>query len=372
MNASPEGPPNYWDYLNLDKLLSLQGGLEGDDRKLAPDELHFIVVHQVFELWFKLVINELKLARDHLAAPHIPEERIPYVVHHLRRVNEIMRHCVGQFAIMETLTPQDFLAFRDKLMPASGFQSYQMREIEILLGLEDAQRTTEMGVNPLAALERQAKQSPRAQLGLDRIDAARASVPLRRALHNWLYRTPIQGSQPEDPGDQVIVDRFVSSYLKAMQAHQTAGHETQQKVIPDLDLDDAKKRLSGQIAQAWDFLHAADVGSDQRPRVKRIRAALIFIESYRMLPLLAWPRLLIDAVVETEEQFVLFRTRHARMVERVIGRRVGTGGSSGVDYLDATTKYRVFRELWTVRTILLPKRAVPPLEHAERYGFAGV
>ncbi|MEZ6187224.1 MAG: tryptophan 2,3-dioxygenase family protein [Planctomycetota bacterium] len=322
-------------------------------------------------MWFKLVLSELRLARDHLSVPRVPEERIPYVVHHLRRVNEIMRHCVGQFAIMETLTPQDFLAFRDKLMPASGFQSYQMREIEILLGLEDAQRVTE-GINPYSALERQAKESPRAKLGLDRIHAARQALPLRKALHTWLYRTPIQGSTPEDPGDTETVDRFVSAYLKAMQDHHTAGHATQQEVIPDLDIEGAKKRLSGVIAQAWDFLHAADVAAEHRPRVKRIRAALIFIESYRNLPLLAWPRLLIDAVVETEEQFVLFRTRHARMVERVIGRRIGTGGSSGVDYLDATTRYRVFRELWTVRTILLPRRAVPPLEHAERYGFARV
>ncbi|MCA8920155.1 MAG: tryptophan 2,3-dioxygenase [Planctomycetes bacterium] len=370
MSDVREGP-NYWDYLKLDRLLDLQGGLEGDDARLAPDELHFIVVHQVFELWFKLILSELRLARDHLAAPRVPEERIPYVVHHLRRVNEIMRHCVGQFAIMETLTPQDFLAFRDKLTPASGFQSYQMREIEILLGLQDAQRAAEMGINPFGALQRQAKQSPRAQLGLDRIEAARAALPLRSALHNWLYRTPIQGSTPEDPDDVEAVDRFVSSYLKAMQAHHTAGHETRQAVIPDLDLESAKQRLSGVIAQAWDFLHAADVDAESRPRVKRIRAALVFIESYRALPLLAWPRLLIDAVVELEEQFVLWRTRHARMVERVIGRRIGTGGSSGVDYLDATAKYRVFRELWTVRTILLPKRAVPPLENAQRYGFAG-
>ena len=67
---------------------------------------------------------------------------------------------------------------------------------------------------------------------------------------------------------------------------------------------------------------------------------------------------------------MLWRTRHARMVERVIGRRVGTGGSSGVDYLDATTRYRIFTELWTVRTILLPREHLPPLTHPEFYGFA--
>ena len=86
--------------------------------------------------------------------------------------------------------------------------------------------------------------------------------------------------------------------------------------------------------------------------VNRARAGLLFIESYRELPLLAWPRTLIDAVVALEEAMLLWRTSHARMVERIIGRRIGTGGSSGVDYLDMTTRYRIFVDLWAVRTLL--------------------
>jgi tryptophan 2,3-dioxygenase len=78
---------------------------------------------------------------------------------------------------------------------------------------------------------------------------------------------------------------------------------------------------------------------------------------------------LIDAVVEMEEMLVLWRTRHARMVERIIGRRIGTGGSSGVDYLDQTSRVRVFGELWQVRTLLLPGARLPKLEHPEAYGF---
>jgi tryptophan 2,3-dioxygenase len=117
-------------------------------------------------------------------------------------------------------------------------------------------------------------------------------------------------------------------------------------------------------------LQAADVpDAAERPYIRRIRAGILFIESYRDLPLLAWPRLLIDTVVEMEESFVLWRTRHARMVERVIGRRVGTGGSSGVDYLDETARYRIFPELWAVRTLLLPRDALPPLKQADEYSF---
>jgi tryptophan 2,3-dioxygenase len=80
---------------------------------------------------------------------------------------------------------------------------------------------------------------------------------------------------------------------------------------------------------------------------------------------------LVDAIVELEEAMVLFRTHHARMVERMIGRRVGTGGSSGVDYLDATTKYRIFGDLWGVRTILVKAELRPTLLNGEIYGFAG-
>jgi tryptophan 2,3-dioxygenase len=127
-----------------------------------------------------------------------------------------------------------------------------------------------------------------------------------------------------------------------------------------------------EVASGEAFLRAIDVQSeDERARASRIRAAIVFIESYRELPLLAWPREVIDAIVAFEQSFVVFRQRHARMVERVIGKRTGTGGSSGVDYLDSTAlKYRVFREVWAVRTLLVRKGELPALRHPEIYGFA--
>ena len=96
---------------------------------------------------------------------------------------------------------------------------------------------------------------------------------------------------------------------------------------------------------------------------------LLFIESYRELPLLTWPRKLIDGFVELEEAIVKWRHSHARMVERIMGRRVGTGGTSGVDYLDATSRYRIFKDLWGVRTILIKPQNRPVLKHAEFYGY---
>jgi tryptophan 2,3-dioxygenase len=97
---------------------------------------------------------------------------------------------------------------------------------------------------------------------------------------------------------------------------------------------------------------------------------MVFIETYRELPLLAWPREVLDGLVEVEQLFVVWRQRHARMVERVIGRRTGTGGSAGVDYLDQTAlRYRVFRDLWAVRTLQIPLDAAPALANAAFYDF---
>lgn len=361
--------PNYSDYLKLDRLLALQGGLNDDETSVSSDELHFIVVHQVYELWFKLILRELRLGRDALGQPRVAEEMIPVVVHHLRRVNEILALGADQFRVMETLAAQDFLDFRDKLVPSSGFQSFQMREIETLLGLDDAQRVPVGGVDVLAHLRHAAQRSAAGAAALARIERTRAETSLRDALHAWLYRTPIQGSMPADPNDETNVQHFLSEYvdrLIAANARQAEHLMTVGVGAPE----SIRQRFQADAARARAFLFADDVSEADKRRVRRIRAGILFIESYRDLPLVAWPRLLLDTVLEMEELLVLWRTRHARMVERMVGRRVGTGGSSGVEYLDQTANYRIFVELWSVRTLLLPRRELPRLQRPEQYGFA--
>jgi tryptophan 2,3-dioxygenase len=366
--------PNYWDYLRLPQLLSLQGGLEDDESRLMPDELHFIIVHQAFELWFKLMIRELRLARDHMAAEKVAEETVPYVVHHLRRIHAILELCARQFGVMETLTPQDFLAFRDKLAPASGFQSFQLRMLEVLLGLEGKQREESGFGDPIEHIRKHREESPAAAAACEALEGALREQSLLSALRAWLHRTPIMGSTPADGRDEAVVADFVGRYLDSAK-ERTEAQKAQLVATGVLTGEQAEKRFADGPLRARAFLDAEDVEAAggapaERARARRVRAAILFIESYRELPLLAWPRVLLDAVVELEELLVLFRTRHARMVERVIGRRVGTGGSAGVDYLDRTTKYRIFTELWAVRTLLLPRVAVPELRGAELYGFA--
>jgi len=135
----------------------------------------------------------------------------------------------------------------------------------------------------------------------------------------------------------------------------TIGHMSEEQLRP---------RLEANITAAREFFF------DEKNNVQRNRAGLLFIESYRHLPLLSWPQRLLDCFIELEESMLLFRSHHARMVERMIGRRIGTGGSSGVDYLDATSSYRIFKDLWNIRTLLVKQSATPTLANIEYYDFS--
>ena len=307
--------PTYSEYLRLEELLKLQDGVKGEKRKISNDELHFILVHQNFELWFKLVINELKCTRDILASDYVEETKLPQAVHHMDRVIEIFKLMSQQWRVMETLEPQDFLNFRDELGTASGFESVQMREMESLMGSKwiDGKLVGNIG----------------------------NGKSLYDVTCEWLERTPIQGSVYNSKEDQTKVDEFIKEYLSA-----------HKKLYPDTNQE------------------AANFFNEDKS-LRRRRAGLVFIESYRELPLLAWPRKLISTLIELEQSMILWRTSHARMVERMIGRRIGTGGSSGVDYLDMTTKYRVFIDLWAVRSILIKKVALPTIKNKDFYEFRG-
>ncbi len=195
---------------------------------------------------------------------------------------------------------------------------------------------------------------------------------LKDALDEWLFRTPIDGSTPDDAGDEATLARFIDRYLEAHasevgRARVLAEHDA----LTESDRTRLAARYEKEIGGAAAFLRAADEPEALRYRTSRIRAALVLIEGYRELPLLAWPREVVDAIVALEQAFVIFRQRHARMVERVIGRRTGTGGSAGVDYLDQTAlRYRIFHDVWAVRTLQIRKTALPPLSHEEDYGLS--
>jgi len=345
----------YGNYLQLDTLLTLQNGPEGHTPQPCNDEMHFIIIHQVFELWFKLLNRELEEALNLMEVEEVSEESIPRVVHHLERCAETLRLMTHQWKVMETLAPQEFLAFRDRLGTSSGFESWQMRSLEMLLGLDAEQRIG--GMDPMVhnrKLHQEGKLSDEVMSELDRL-AARPT--LKQVLRQWLERTPVEGVS----GDNAILSNFVEGHLASMVEHGETviahmveiGHGEEAAVRP---------RIEGGIASARDFLLPDG-------QVDAARAGLLFIESYRELPLLSWPRRLIDTIVELEESMLLFRFHHARMVERMIGRRMGTGGSSGVDYLDMTLKYRIFTDLWAVRTMLVKRDSISDPTNSQFYGY---
>lgn len=358
---------NYSDYLKLPRLLALQGGVDGDDRRITSDELLFVVVHQTDELWFKLILRELEQVRDLFARDLVPETSLAAAARGLRRAIRAFELATAQFALIETMTPRDFLDFRDKLLPASGFQSPQFREIEILLGLDDAQRLP-FG-SEKSVLDALAPRPGETDWARARVAARMGDRPtFREALERWLGRTPIDGSMPSDAGDAAAIARFVDAFLAAHErevraALKEASAQAVDAAVVPRPSPLIEERYLAEIEAARAFLRVAD------PVRRRVRVATLFIESYRELPLLAWPREVLDLTVQLEQSILVWRQRHVRMVERMIGRRIGTGGSTGVDYLEATAlRYRVFPDMWSVRTFLLRKSAVPPLAN-ERFYF---
>lgn len=364
-------PTSYWDYIRVEELLGLQRGISADEREVGDDEVRFIVIHQIDELWFKVVLRELASARDLFAQVPVPDHDVADAVARLGRVTICFDLAAQHFRLMETMSTQDYLTFRDKLSPASGFQSAQMREIEILLGLPDADRIPlgNEGSYLDAMREADGSESP----ALARVERRMADRPtLKQAVDEWLQRTPIDGSTPGDDADDAVVGAFVERYL---QGHETLyeraiAHAVAAQSMAPADEERLRARYRGQLEGARRHLRAEDVEPAERGFVRRLRAAILFVDSNRSLPLLSWPGQVIDALVACEQAMLSFRQRHARMVERVIGRRVGTGGSDGVAYLDETAlSYRVFTEIWAARTLLLPPDLCPAVVDADWYGL---
>jgi len=247
---------SYGRYLRIPELLSAQRPLSDPAHH---DELLFIIVHQVYELWFKQILHEVEAAITALRVDD-PLRASKY----FHRIDTIQRLIEQQIDVLETMTPQDFIAFRDHLNPASGFQSIQFRELEFLCGVQ--RRDT------LAHIELS--------------DAERSRLE-RRLAEPTLY-------------DEV------KAFL----------------------------RRRG---------FACDTPSETLQTFRRIYANER--EHYELY-------MLCEDLIEFDERFLLWRGRHVRMVERMIGAKPGTGGSLGAAYLAKTLDYRFFPELWEVRTFI--------------------
>ena len=236
---------SYGSYLKIAELLDLQHGLTEEH-----DELLFIVIHQVYELWFKVVLDELEATRG-----RIDGDDIFFARHHLRRVHVVEGLLIEQIEVLETMSPQDFLAFRSQLAPASGFQSVQFREIEFLSGLKESKYLERIDGSPDE---------------MSRLKRRLAEPSLADAFHGLVARR----------GSPSLLDIFRD----------------------------------------------------------RTRYGDLFD--------------LCEALLDHDEAFAHWRARHVLMVERQIGSKPGTGGSSGAQYLRSTLGKRFYPQLWEVRSQL--------------------
>lgn len=246
----------YNSYLHIDDLLAMQ---RLQSQPPHHDEMLFIIIHQVYELWFKLMLHELEAVMRYL-----DEDDSLRATRGLGRVHAIQHVLEQQVDVLETMTPHEFNAFRTLLNPASGFQSIQFRELEFLCG---GGETTYLEHLEQDDLERRRLQRRLSEPGL--YDALKRFLT-RRGRHMATH--------------DEIVESFRTIY------------------------DDADRN----------------------------------VELY----------VLLEAFIEFDERFLLWRGRHIRMVERMIGHKPGTGGSMGVRYLETTLQKKFFPELWEVRTVL--------------------
>ena len=336
-------PAYYGSYLAVDKLLGLQAPLSLIEGKLhAHDEMLFIIVHQTYELWFKQILHELNACCEVLKKPSADDDGpdMNVVVHRLKRIVEIWKLLNQQVDVLETMTPLDFLDFRSSLEGASGFQSTQFRQIEATLGLRmenrfrpDYYKHTEMGGFNEADYET--------------IVEAEKGTSLLKLVEQWLDRMPFfdssfwqdwDGSEPATTSD---IPKFWTKY-RALYEESLSERDERTDLLAKFD--DTFFR-----AGAGDFSPTA------------LRAAL-FIMLYRDEPLFRLPFALLNSLIEIDEQLGNFRYRHLQMVRRMIGTRIGTGGSSGEQYLQgAVNKNYIYKEMAGIITFLIERRKLPQL-----------
>ncbi len=360
---------NYADYLKVAELLQLQTPASAASGAPAHDEMLFIIVHQTYELWFKQILTELDRVDGVFADEVMDEAHLATALGSLERILSIQKLLIAQVDVLETMTPMDFLEFRGLLFPASGFQSGQFRLIETRLGLA---REARIGFKT-SPFDADLTDEEQAHLA-----AAEAGPSLLERLDRWLARTPFlirQGTQHLGAAETAgfafqkvygeTLDRMLAEDLEHIRANpsiepaERARQEasvTGSRTLLDSILDEARYRAFREEGH-WRMSREA------------LQAAL-FINLYRDEPILQVPFKVLSTLMDIDEAMATWRYRHALMAYRMIGRKVGTGGSSGQDYLRRTAEeHRVFQDLFAIATFLIPRSHRPALPDDVRAGM---
>jgi tryptophan 2,3-dioxygenase len=350
-----KGPVYYGDYLQLPKLLDSQLPLS---RKYADanngechDEMLFIVVHQVYELWFKQMIHDFDSVLSVLQKPFIPESDLSSIVQKLERVKKIQSLLIGQFDVLETMTPMDFLEFRDLLIPASGFQSVQFREIEIKMGLHTNDR---MDVDREFFMGRLSEKD-RAHL-----TNVEKSPSLLRCLETWLERMPYTQSTEFNFWNEykTAIESILKDDEKIIESN-SANLSDRQKLMQLENLKNTRITFDSLFSKEK---HQELIDQNQRKLSQNAILNALFILLYRNESMLTLPFQILTSMMDIDENFTTWRYRHALLAQRMLGTKIGTGGSSGHVYLKrAADNNRVFLDLFNLSTFLIPHSRLPKI-----------
>ncbi|RYY64667.1 MAG: tryptophan 2,3-dioxygenase, partial [Chitinophagaceae bacterium] len=307
-------PVYYGAYLQLDKIIEAQEPESFKEGKTqAHDEMLFIIIHQAYELWFKQILFEVNSVVDIMSKERVNDNsaEMQTVVHRMQRVVTILRVIVQQIDILETMTPMDFLDFRDMLRPASGFQSWQFKIIEARLGLKYQHRHgQEYYISQLNQKE------------IDIIKEAENGASVIELVSKWLERMPFAEDATYWPEGETYWTLYEAVYSST--------------------LAEAEKNNLASFKKIF-FEH--EEGTERALSPKACRSAL-FIMLYRGYPMMEMPFQLLNSLLEIDNQLGNWRYRHINMVRRMIGTRIGTGGSTGAGYLQgAMDKHYIFKEI---------------------------
>jgi tryptophan 2,3-dioxygenase len=341
----------YRDYLELGKILDAQHPESfKTGNEPAHDEMLFIIIHQAYELWFKQILFELDFVLSVFKKPRIDDnsEDLNLVRHRLNRVIRILELLNLQVGILDTMTPLDFLEFRNLLTPASGFQSVQFRLLEARLGLdmekrhnrEYYKRTNEGGFLPEDFYS---------------ITQTESNETLLHLVNNWLERMPFfenefwkdyqnkfPGTEPRHP----FWNEYRNIYGKGLTEREASRiHDFDYIFFEDQNELTDEKAVLIKPALSSSAMKAA-----------------IFIMLYRDFPVFQTSYQILNSLVEIDNLMAGWRHKHLAMVRRMIGMRMGTGNTRGSGYLEgALNKHYIFKDLAGLSTFLIERKNLPKL-----------
>jgi len=341
---------SYSQYLQLDKILDAQSPLSDKVGKPIHDETLFIIIHQIYELWFKQIIHEIDSIIDYFSNLSIQETNINTVVTRLDRIHNIQKIAIDQISILKSMTPMDFLEFRDLLNPASGFQSAQFRVIENSLGLKKDHRLKFSKQNYIDFLSEENKKIA------EKYENQKSIFEL---VENWLERTPFLESEEFSFWDSYknAIKTMLDRDVEIINNNSDLDEESKEEQINNY------KKIYKNYNSLFDENEYNELIANKTKRLsQKASLAALFIMLYRDEPILQSPFQLLMKLIDIDQSLNSWRHNHVLLAKRMIGTKIGSGGSSGAKYLSKTLeKHSIFDDYANLSTYLIPKSALPKL-----------